>query len=239
MPERFTKTYTDWLENIRDWNISRQLWWGHRIPVWYCADCGEMTVSREDPTTCPHCGGCEDRARPRRAGHVVQLVALAVQHARLAGRHADLRRYYPTSVLETGYDIIFFWVARMMMSGIHFLGVAPFSTIYLHGLVRDEQGRKMSKSLGNVIDPIEVMDEYGTDALRFTLATSSTPGNDMKLVSGAHRRQSQLRQQDLERGALRHRPDGGDGRRGSRRWRRSSRRRSPTAGFSAGRSARA
>ncbi len=157
--------------------------------------------------------------------------------ARSAGRTIPptCARFYPTSVLETGYDILFFWVARMVMSGIHFLGVVPFHTIYLHGLVRDEQGRKMSKSLGNVIDPIEVMDEYGTDALRFTLATSSTPGNDMKLVAGAHRRQPQLCQQDLERRALRHRPDGGRLAAASRRWRRCSRSRWRTAGSSAGR----
>ena len=182
VPQRFTKTYTDWLENIRDWNISRQLWWGHRIPVWYCADCGEMTVSREDPAACAHCGGSKIEQDPDVLDTWFSSWLWPFSTLGWPDDTADLRRYYPTSVLETGYDIIFFWVARMMMAGIHFLGVAPFSTIYLHGLVRDEQGRKMSKSLGNVIDPIEVMDEYGTDALRFTLATSSTPGADSKLV---------------------------------------------------------
>ncbi len=216
VPQRFTKTYTDWLENIRDWNISRQLWWGHRIPVWYCADCGEMTVSREDPTACAHCGSAKIEQDPDVLDTWFSSWLWPFSTLGWPDDTPDLRRYYPTSVLETGYDIIFFWVARMMMAGIHFLGVAPFSTIYLHGLVRDEQGRKMSKSLGNVIDPIEVMDEYGTDALRFTLATSSTPGAHTNLFREAHRRQSQLRQQDLERGALRHRPDGGDGRRCSR-----------------------
>ncbi len=182
VPERFNKIYTDWLENIRDWNISRQLWWGHRIPAWYCQDCGEIIVAREDPTTCPHCDGSRLERDPDVLDTWFSSWLWPFSTLGWPDDTPDLRRFYPTSVLETGYDIIFFWVARMVMSGIHFLGVVPFHTIYLHGLVRDEQGRKMSKSLGNVIDPIEVMDEYGTDALRFTLATSSTPGNDMKLA---------------------------------------------------------
>ncbi len=182
VPERFNKTYEDWLTNIRDWNISRQLWWGHRIPAWYCADCGGVTIARENPSACATCGGeaitqDEDVLDTWFSSWLWPFSTLG-----WPDDTPDLRQFYPTSVLETGYDILFFWVARMMMGGIHFLGAAPFSTIYLHGLVRDEQGRKMSKSLGNVIDPIEVMDEYGTDALRFTLATSSTPGNDMKLA---------------------------------------------------------
>jgi valyl-tRNA synthetase len=183
VPERFEKTYAEWLTNIRDWNISRQLWWGHRIPAWYCDNCEGITVSREDPAACATCGGAsihqdEDVLDTWFSSWLWPFSTLG-----WPDDTPDLRRYYPTSVLETGYDIIFFWVARMMMGGVHFLGNAPFSTIYLHGLVRDEQGRKMSKSLGNVVDPLEVMDEYGTDALRFTLATSSTPGNDMKLVA--------------------------------------------------------
>jgi valyl-tRNA synthetase len=182
VPERFNKIYTDWLENIRDWNISRQLWWGHRIPAWYCQDCGEIIVAREDPTTCPHCDGSRLERDPDVLDTWFSSWLWPFSTLGWPDDTPDLRRFYPTSVLETGYDILFFWVARMVMSGIHFLGVVPFHTIYLHGLVRDEQGRKMSKSLGNVIDPIEVMDEYGTDALRFTLATSSTPGNDMKLA---------------------------------------------------------
>jgi valyl-tRNA synthetase len=182
IPERFGKVYTDWLENIRDWNISRQLWWGHRIPAWYCQECGEIIVAREEPTECPNCGSGDIEQDPDVLDTWFSSWLWPFSTLGWPDDTADLRAYYPTSVMETGYDIIFFWVARMVMAGIHFLGVVPFHTVYLHGLVRDEQGRKMSKSLGNVIDPIEVMDQYGTDALRFTLATSSTPGNDMKLV---------------------------------------------------------
>lgn len=182
VPERFNKTYMDWLENIHDWCISRQLWWGHRIPVWYCDNCGQMTVSREDVTTCAHCESSdihqdEDVLDTWFSSWLWPFSTLGWPEVT-----PDLLRYYPTSVMETGYDIIFFWVARMVMSGIHFMGTVPFSTIYLHGLVRDAKGEKMSKSKNNVIDPLEVMDQYGTDALRFTLATSSSPGNDMKLV---------------------------------------------------------
>ncbi len=182
VPERFNKTYVDWLENIHDWCISRQLWWGHRIPVWYCTDCGQMIVSREDVTACPNCESTqlkqdEDVLDTWFSSWLWPFSTLGWPDAT-----ADLMRYYPNAVMETGYDIIFFWVARMVMSGIHFMGNAPFSTIYLHGLVRDAKGEKMSKSKNNVIDPLEVMDKFGTDALRFTLATSSTPGNDMKLI---------------------------------------------------------
>ncbi len=182
VPERFNKTYMDWLENIHDWCISRQLWWGHRIPVWYCDNCGQMTVSREDVTSCTHCESSdihqdEDVLDTWFSSWLWPFSTLGWPEVT-----PDLLRYYPTTVMETGYDIIFFWVARMVMSGIHFMGNAPFSTIYLHGLVRDAKGEKMSKSKNNVIDPLEVMDQYGTDALRFTLATSSSPGNDMKLV---------------------------------------------------------
>jgi valyl-tRNA synthetase len=182
VPERFTKTYTDWLENIRDWNISRQLWWGHRIPVWYCEQ-GHMTASRSDPDACATCGSAHIEQDPDVLDTWFSSWLWPFSTLGWPDDTPDLRYFYPTSVMETGYDIIFFWVARMVMSGIHFLGTIPFHTIYLHGLVRDEQGRKMSKSLGNVVDPLEIMDKYGTDALRFTLATSSTPGNDMKLVN--------------------------------------------------------
>src|SRR5579884_2308305 len=182
VPERFNKVYMDWLENIHDWCISRQLWWGHRIPVWHCDTCGKMTVSREDVTACAHCGSAaihqdEDVLDTWFSSWLWPFSTLG-----WPDMTADLQKFYPTSVMETGYDIIFFWVARMAMAGIHFLGVIPFHTIYLHGLVRDARGEKMSKSKNNVVDPLEVMDQYGTDALRFTLATSSTPGNDMKLV---------------------------------------------------------
>ncbi len=181
IPARFTKTYTDWMENIHDWNISRQLWWGHRIPAWYCQDCGEITVAREDPTACPHCGSARLEQDPDVLDTWFSSWLWPFSTLGWPDDTPDLRRYYPTSVLETGYDIIFFWVARMMMSGCHFMGMAPFHTIYLHGMVRDKLGRKMSKSLGNGIDPIEVIDQYGADALRFTLVTTSTPGNDTKL----------------------------------------------------------
>ena len=181
IPARFTKTYTDWMENIHDWNISRQLWWGHRIPAWYCQTCGEIIVAREDPTSCPRCGGERLEQDPDVLDTWFSSWLWPFSTLGWPDDTPDLRRYYPTSVLETGYDIIFFWVARMMMAGCHFMGVAPFHTIYLHGMVRDKLGRKMSKSLGNGIDPIEVIDQYGSDALRFTLLTTSTPGNDTKL----------------------------------------------------------
>ncbi|HLG64146.1 MAG TPA: valine--tRNA ligase [Ktedonosporobacter sp.] len=182
VPERFNKVYTDWLENIHDWCISRQLWWGHRIPVWYCDNCGEMNVSREDVTICANCGSGslhqdEDVLDTWFSSWLWPFSTLGWPELT-----PDLLRYYPTTVMETGYDIIFFWVARMVMAGIHFMGTIPFETIYLHGLVRDAKGEKMSKSKNNVVDPLEVMDKFGTDALRFTLATSSTPGNDMKLM---------------------------------------------------------
>ncbi|HEY6407953.1 MAG TPA: valine--tRNA ligase, partial [Ktedonobacteraceae bacterium] len=171
VPERFNKVYLDWLENIHDWTISRQLWWGHRIPVWYCDNCDQITVSREDIAICPHCDSTaihqdEDVLDTWFSSWLWPFSTLGWPDAT-----ADLLRYYPTSVMETGYDIIFFWVARMVMSGIHFLGVLPFHTIYLHGLVRDARGEKMSKSKNNVVDPLEIMDKFGTDALRFTLAT--------------------------------------------------------------------
>ncbi len=182
IPERFNKIYMDWLENIHDWPISRQLWWGHRIPVWYCDNCAEMTASREDITICPHCNSeavhqDEDVLDTWFSSWLWPFSTLGWPDIT-----PDLLRYYPTTVMETGYDIIFFWVARMIMAGIHFIGTPPFETVYLHGLVRDAKGEKMSKSKENSVDPLEVMDKYGTDALRFTLATSSTPGNDMKLV---------------------------------------------------------
>src|SRR5258707_8465771 len=182
IPERFNKVYMDWLENIHDWCISRQLWWGHRIPVWYCDNCGQMTVSREDITTCPHCDSAEIHQDEDVLDTWFSSWLWPFSTLGWPEVTPDLLRYYPTSVMETGYDIIFFWVAPMAMAGIHFLGIIPFHTIYLHGLVRDAKGEKMSKSKNNVIDPIDVMDQYGTDALRFTLATSSSPGNDMKLV---------------------------------------------------------
>ena len=178
-PERFTKTYTNWMENCHDWCISRQLWWGHRIPAFYCDECGEMTVSKTDIDVCPKCG-----APVRQEEDVLDTwFSSALWPFSTMGwpdKTADLERYYPTSVLVTGYDIIFFWVARMIFSGMEHMGEKPFSTVFIHGLVRDAQGRKMSKSLGNGIDPLKVIDEFGADALRFALATGNAPGNDMR-----------------------------------------------------------
>jgi len=181
VPERFAKVYYNWLENIRDWCISRQLWWGHRIPVWYCGDCRHMTVTREDPTACEKCGGETLEQDPDVLDTWFSSGLWPFSTLGWPEETDDLKRFYPTDVMETGYDILFFWVARMIMQGLEMTGEIPFHTVYLHGLVRDAQGRKMSKTTGNVIDPVEMMDQYGTDALRFTLLTGSTPGNDMSL----------------------------------------------------------
>lgn len=177
VPERFEKTYFNWLENIKDWCISRQLWWGHRIPVWYCKE-NHMTVARQDPTQCATCGSKEIRQDEDVLDTWFSSGLWPFSTLGWPQQTADLKYFYPTSYMETGYDILFFWVARMIMSGLEFTGEAPFHTVYLHGLVRDEQGRKMSKTTGNVIDPLIIMDDLGTDALRFTLLVGSTPGND-------------------------------------------------------------
>jgi valyl-tRNA synthetase len=181
VPERFEKVYFNWLENIKDWCISRQLWWGHRIPVWYCAACGKMTVARHDPTACAHCGSANIAQDPDVLDTWFSSGLWPFSTLGWPEETPDLKYFYPTSYMETGYDILFFWVARMIMSGLEYTGEIPFHTVYLHGLIRDEHGRKMSKSYGNVIDPLPVMDELGTDALRFTLLVGSTPGNDMNL----------------------------------------------------------
>ena len=179
VPERFSKIYYNWMENIRDWCISRQLWWGHRIPAWYCDECGEMSVSRTDLTACPKCGG-----KVRQDEDVLDTwFSSALWPFSTLGwpdETADLKYFYPTSMLVTGYDIIFFWVARMIFSGIENMGETPFETVLIHGLVRDELGRKMSKSLGNGVDPLEVVEEYGADALRFSLVMGMSPGNDTR-----------------------------------------------------------
>ena len=179
VPERFSKMYYNWMENIRDWCISRQLWWGHRIPVWYCDDCGEMTVSREDPTACPKCGGKlhqdEDVLDTWFSSALWPFSTLGWPE-----ETEDLKYFYPTTMLVTGYDIITFWVSRMMVSGVEQMGEPPFETVLIHGLVRDELGRKMSKSLGNGVDPLEVIEEYGADALRFSLVMGVSPGNDTR-----------------------------------------------------------
>ncbi|HPH94753.1 MAG TPA: valine--tRNA ligase [Anaerolineaceae bacterium] len=181
VPERFTKVYYNWMENIEDWCISRQLWWGHRIPVWYCQDCGKETVTREDPKACMHCGSARIEQDPDVLDTWFSSGLWPFSTLGWPEETPDFKYFYPTSVLETGYDILFFWVARMIMDGLAFTGQAPFHTVYLHGLVRDEHGQKMSKSKGNVIDPLLTMDQYGTDALRFTLLVGSTPGHDMNL----------------------------------------------------------
>jgi len=181
VPERFTKVYYNWLENIRDWCISRQLWWGHRIPVWYCDDCGKMTVGREDPTECSHCHSSKIRQDEDVLDTWFSSGLWPFSTLGWPEKTADLAYFYPTSVLETGADILFFWVARMMMFGLEFTEEVPFHTVYLHGLILDEKGQKMSKTKGNVIDPLVVMEDLGTDALRFTLLVGSTPGKDSNL----------------------------------------------------------
>jgi valyl-tRNA synthetase len=177
VPERFEKVYYNWLDNIKDWCISRQLWWGHRIPVWYCPD-NHMTVAREDPTQCATCGSKEIRQDDDVLDTWFSSGLWPFSTLGWPEQTPDFKYFYPTSYMETGYDILFFWVARMIMTGLEFSEVAPFHTVYLHGLVRDEFGHKMSKTKGNVLDPLIVMDEFGTDALRFTMLVGSTPGND-------------------------------------------------------------
>ena len=180
IPQRFEKVYFHWLENIRDWCISRQLWWGHRIPAWYCADCGEITVSRTAPTACSHCGSKNIEQDPDTLDTWFSSALWPFSTLGWPDETEDYKHYYPTNTLVTGYDIIPFWVMRMMFSGLEQTGQVPFDTVLIHGLVRDAQGRKMSKSLGNGIDPLEIIDKYGADALRFTLATGNSPGNDMR-----------------------------------------------------------
>ena len=181
VPERFSKTYTNWMENVHDWCISRQLWWGHQIPVWYCADCGKMTVSREDATECEHCHSKNITRDPDVLDTWFSSALWPFSTLGWPDKDAeDLKYFYPTDVLVTGYDIIFFWVARMIFSGCEHMKKAPFHTVLIHGLVRDDKGRKMSKSLGNGIDPLEMAEKYGADALRFNLITGNSPGNDMR-----------------------------------------------------------
>ena len=183
VPERFGKIYLNWLENIRDWCISRQIWWGHRIPAYYCDECGEVVVAREMPEKCPHCG-CTHLTQDEDTLDTWFSSALwPFSTLGWPEETEDLKYFYPTDALVTGYDIIFFWVIRMVFSGYAHTGKAPFHTVLIHGLVRDSQGRKMSKSLGNGIDPLEVIDEYGADALRLTLITGNAPGNDMRFYN--------------------------------------------------------
>ena len=181
IPERFEKVYYNWLENIKDWCISRQLWWGHRIPVWYCADCGGRTCTREDPTACEKCGSKNITQDPDVLDTWFSSGLWPFSTLGWPEETPDYKYFYPTTMMETGYDILFFWVARMIMDGLEFTGQVPFESVYLHGLVRNEAGEKMSKSKGTGSDPLPVMDEFGTDALRFTLLVGSTPGNDTNL----------------------------------------------------------
>ena len=182
VPERFTKVYTNWMENIRDWTISRQLWFGHRIPVWHCGSCDDMTVGMDDPTACSACGDADIEQDPDVLD--TWFSSGLWPHSTLGWPDDtdDFRHFYPTSVLETGYDILFFWVARMIMLGIENTGDVPFRTVYLHGIIRDASGEKMSKMKGNIVDPLDTIQEYGADALRFALTTGSSPGNDSRLT---------------------------------------------------------
>lgn len=181
VPAKWEKDYFIWLENVEDWCVSRQIWWGHRIPAWYCSECGKVIVAMDDPTVCPECGG----SRLEQDSDVLDTwFSSGLWPFSTLGwpeETAELRQFYPTSVLVTGFDILFFWVARMMMMGLHFMKDVPFRDVYVHALVRDAQGHKMSKSKGNVIDPLVMMDEYGTDALRFTLTAFAVQGRDVKL----------------------------------------------------------
>jgi len=183
IPERFTKVYLNWMENIRDWCISRQLWWGHRIPVWYCRDCGEQTVAVDEPGSCRHCGSANIEQDPDVLDTWFSSALWTHSTMGWPDDTEDFRYFYPTALMETGYDILFFWVARMIMMGLEDTGDIPFSVVYLHGLVRDEKGEKMSKIKGNVLNPIDTLEQYGTDALRFALSTGTSPGNDIKLTA--------------------------------------------------------
>ena len=182
IPERFTRVYLNWLENIRDWCISRQLWWGHRIPVWYCDSCGHMTVAMNDPNSCEACRSTGIRQDPDVLD--TWFSSGLWPHSTLGWpeKTDDFKNFYPTTVLETGYDILFFWVARMIMLGIENTGKPPFNTVYLHGLIRDGSGAKMSKTRGNTMDPLDLVEKYGTDALRFALTTGTAPGNDLRFT---------------------------------------------------------
>ena len=180
VPERFEKVYFNWMENIRDWCISRQLWWGHRIPAYYCDECGEVTVSKDEVTVCPKCG-CTHMHRDEDTLDTWFSSALwPFSTLGWPEKTEDFEYFYPTNTLVTGYDIIFFWVSRMIFSALEYTGKVPFDTVFIHGIVRDEQGRKMSKSLGNGVDPLEVIEKYGADALRFLLVTGNSPGNDIR-----------------------------------------------------------
>ncbi len=212
-PESWSKTYFEWMRNIRDWCISRQLWWGHRIPAWTCAGCGEITVAREEPRACPKCGGATLEQDKDVLDTWFSSALFPFSTLGWPDKTPDLARYYPNDVMMTGFDIIFFWVARMIMMGLRFGGDVPFRTVFINGLVRDEKGEKMSKVKGNSVDPLDVMEQHGTDALRFTLVALAAPGTDPSFGESAAARLQGLRQQALERVALRaHEPGGGGAR---------------------------
>ena len=181
IPENRREEYFNWMRNIRDWTLSRQLWWGHRIPAWYCQKCGEIIVSREDPTKCPKCGSSELVQDPDVLDTWFSSGLWPFSTLGWPENTPDFRKYYPTSLLITGYDILFFWVARMIMLGLHFTGKVPFRVVYLHSLVRTASGEKMSKSKGTGLDPVALNEEYGTDAMRFCLASMAAPGTDIVL----------------------------------------------------------
>jgi valyl-tRNA synthetase len=181
LPKTWENVYFDWMNNIRDWCISRQIWWGHRIPAWHCDRCGNMIVAKDEPKTCPSCGNIELRQETDVLDTWFSSALWPFSTLGWPDNTEALRMFYPTSALVTGFDILFFWVARMMMMGLHFMGDTPFSDVYIHALVRDAEGKKMSKSKGNVIDPLIVIDQYGTDAFRFTLAAFAAQGRDIKL----------------------------------------------------------
>ncbi len=183
VPDRFSKTYTNWMENVHDWCISRQLWWGHQIPAWYCADCGHVTVSRDDATVCAKCGSAHIERDPDVLDTWFSSALWPFSTLGWPNPTEDFQYFYPTDVLVTGYDIIFFWVARMIFSGCEHTGKTPFHTVFIHGLVRDDKGRKMSKSLGNGIDPLQIAEQYGADALRFNLVSGNSPGNDLRFYT--------------------------------------------------------
>ena len=184
VPDRFSRVYVNWMENIRDWCISRQLWWGHRIPVWYCDQCDGLTVSVEDATHCRHCGSSKIYQDPDVLDTWFSSGLWTHSTLGWPDESEELDYSIPSQVMVTGYDILFFWVARMIMQGIENMGEPPFETVFLHGLVRDAEGKKMSKTTGNVLNPLELMETYGTDALRFALTTGAAPGNDLRLSTG-------------------------------------------------------
>ena len=183
VPERFSKIYFNWMENIKDWCISRQLWWGHRIPAWTCEECGELIVAKEAPDVCPKCGSAKLKQDEDVLDTWFSSGLWPFSTLGWPEQTEDLRYFYPTSTLVTGPDIIFFWVARMIVFGLEIMGEPPFDTVMIHGIVRDSQGRKMSKSLGNGIDPLEIIDQYGTDALRFSLVQNNAIENDMRFYT--------------------------------------------------------